>query len=101
MPQTKFLLEESDIPTHWYNVVADMPNPPLPPLGPDGKPLPPEALAAKKRGEPRTILFNLSGHGHFDMAAYDRYFAGGLEDYDYPAAAIARSMKNLPKVSAA
>lgn len=46
MPQTKFMLDESDIPTHWYNVVADMPNPPLPPLGPDGKPIGPEALMA-------------------------------------------------------
>jgi tryptophan synthase beta chain len=46
MPQTKILLDESDIPTHWYNVVADMPNPPTPPLGPDGKPIGPEALAA-------------------------------------------------------
>jgi tryptophan synthase beta chain len=46
MPQTKIILEESDIPTHWYNVVADMPNPPLPPLGPDGKPIGPEALVA-------------------------------------------------------
>lgn len=46
MSQTKFLLDEKDIPTHWYNVVADMPNPPAPPLGPDGKPIGPEALAA-------------------------------------------------------
>ena len=38
MSRTKFLLDESEIPTHWYNVVADMPNPPAPPLGPDGKP---------------------------------------------------------------
>ncbi len=59
-----------------------------------------EALAAKKTGEPKTILFNLSGHGHFDMAAYDRYFAGELEDYEYPAEAIAESMKKLPKVAA-
>ena len=57
-----------------------------------------EALAAKKAKEPRTILFNLSGHGHFDMAAYDRYFAGDLEDYDYPAAAVEASMKKLPQV---
>jgi tryptophan synthase beta chain len=57
-----------------------------------------EALAAKKLKEPRTILFNLSGHGHFDMAAYDRYFAGQLEDYAYPEAAIAASMQRLPKV---
>ena len=46
MPQTKILLPESDIPTHWYNVVADMPNRPAPPLGPDGKPIGPEALTA-------------------------------------------------------
>ncbi len=46
MSQTKILLDESDIPTHWYNVVADMPNPPAPPLGPDGKPIGPEALTA-------------------------------------------------------
>ena len=43
---TKILLQESDMPTHWYNVVADMPNPPAPPLGPDGKPVGPDALAA-------------------------------------------------------
>jgi pyridoxal-phosphate dependent TrpB-like enzyme len=46
MTQSKILLEENDIPTHWYNVVADMPNAPPPPLGPDGQPVPPEALAA-------------------------------------------------------
>jgi len=58
-----------------------------------------EALAAKASDKPRTILFNLSGHGHFDMAAYDKYFAGELEDYVYPEAAIAASMQNLPKVA--
>ena len=46
MQQVKILLDESDIPENWYNVVADMPNPPAPPLGPDGKPIGPEALAA-------------------------------------------------------
>jgi tryptophan synthase beta chain len=59
-----------------------------------------EALAAKKTGEPKVILFNLSGHGHFDMAAYDKYFAGQLEDYEYPKAAIEESIKHLPKVAA-
>jgi tryptophan synthase beta chain len=59
-----------------------------------------EALAAKKAKEPRTILFNLSGHGHFDMAAYDKFFAGQLEDFAYPEAAVAESMKKLPKVAA-
>ena len=44
MSQTKILLNESEIPTHWYTVIADMPNPPSPPLGPDGKPVPPPEL---------------------------------------------------------
>ena len=39
-----------------------------------------EALAAKEEGRQRTILFNLSGHGHFDLAAYEKYLAGSLED---------------------
>lgn len=43
-----------------------------------------EALAAKARGSGAVILFNLSGHGHFDMAAYDRYLAGQLGDYALP-----------------
>lgn len=46
MSQVKFTLDEADIPREWYNVVADMTNPPAPPLGPDGKPIGPEALAA-------------------------------------------------------
>jgi tryptophan synthase beta chain len=45
MSQTKFVLQEHDIPTHWYNVVADMPNRPAPVLGPDGKPITPDSLA--------------------------------------------------------
>jgi len=57
-----------------------------------------EALRCKESGEPKTLLFNLSGHGHFDMASYDRYFAGKLEDYDYPQEAVAASLAHLPKV---
>jgi tryptophan synthase beta chain len=57
-----------------------------------------EALTCKKTGEGKTILFNLSGHGHFDMASYDKYFSGQLEDYHYPEAAVAEAMKRLPKV---
>lgn len=45
MYSTKILLDEDEIPTHWYNVVADMPNRPAPVLDPDGKPIGPEALA--------------------------------------------------------
>jgi predicted alternative tryptophan synthase beta-subunit len=57
-----------------------------------------EALRCKESGEAKTIFFNLTGHGHFDMAAYDRYFAGDLEDFDYPAEAIQASLKHLPKI---
>ena len=57
-----------------------------------------EALRCKQTGEPKTLFFNLSGHGHFDMSAYESYFAGKLEDFEYPAEAIQESLKHLPKV---
>lgn len=57
-----------------------------------------EAMEAKRLGEKRVILFNLSGHGNFDLAAYESYFAGQLEDYKYPSAAIQQAMVGLPKV---
>jgi tryptophan synthase beta chain len=60
-----------------------------------------EALRCKGTGEPKTLFFNLSGHGHFDMAAYDKYFSGELEDYEYPDAAIRQALDHLPKVAAA
>jgi tryptophan synthase beta chain len=55
-----------------------------------------EALAARDAGESKVILFNLSGHGHFDLGAYDQYFAGGLQDYAYPAEAVQEAMKAVP-----
>jgi len=58
-----------------------------------------EALEAKEAGEPRTILFSLSGHGHFDLAAYDAYLAGKLEDYEYPEELIQKALQDLPQVS--
>ena len=58
-----------------------------------------EALLAKEEGKEKTILFNLSGHGHVDMAAYDAYFSGDLEDYEYPEEAIKESLAHLPKVN--
>ena len=57
-----------------------------------------EALDAKRKGEARVILFNLSGHGDFDMAAYQAYLAGELHDYEYPQDAIAKAMQDLPQV---
>ncbi len=58
-----------------------------------------EALACKASGEKKVIAFNLSGHGHFDMGAYDAYLKGNLEDYDYPAAAVQEALHHLPQVS--
>jgi tryptophan synthase beta chain len=57
-----------------------------------------EALEAKEKGEKRVILFNLSGNGYFDMAAYEAYNQGKLEDYEYPAAAVQAAMARLPEV---
>ncbi len=57
-----------------------------------------EALQAKEAGQEKVILFNLSGHGHFDMAAYDAYFAGNLQDFEYPAEAVAAAQQRMPQV---
>ena len=58
-----------------------------------------EALKCKETGEKKVIAFNLSGHGHFDMSAYEAYMKGGLQDYDYPQRAIEEAMKDLPKIA--
>jgi tryptophan synthase beta chain len=58
-----------------------------------------EALDAKAKGEKRIILFNLSGHGHFDLSAYEGYLSGALEDYTYPREAVEEAMKSLPEVA--
>jgi tryptophan synthase beta chain len=57
-----------------------------------------EALVCKRDGVKKVIVFNLSGHGHFDMMAYDAYLGGQLENYAYPAEHVAEAMGHLPKV---
>ena len=57
-----------------------------------------QALEAKEAGEERVILFNLCGHGHFDLSAYERYLSGDLEDYEYPAEKVAAALAALPAV---
>jgi tryptophan synthase beta chain len=57
-----------------------------------------EALRAKESGEGKVILFNLSGHGYFDMAAYDMYFSGSMEDIEYSEDKVKASINNLPKI---
>jgi tryptophan synthase beta chain len=59
-----------------------------------------EALRCKQEGVSRTILFNLCGHGHFDMQAYIDYQAGKLEDRGYDETELSASIANLPKVAA-
>ncbi len=53
---------------------------------------------AKKATEEDIIVFNFSGHGHFDLAAYDAYFNGEMRDYEYPEEEIERAIKNLPEI---
>jgi tryptophan synthase beta chain len=57
-----------------------------------------EALAARENGEKKVILFNLSGHGHFDMGAYDAYLSGSLPNHEMPEEELRRSLAGLPKV---
>ncbi len=57
-----------------------------------------EAKACRERGEEKAILFNLSGHGHFDLNAYDEYFARNLVNYTYPREKVEEAMSHLPKV---
>ncbi len=57
-----------------------------------------EAQKCKQSGEKKTIIFNFSGHGHFDLGAYDAYLGGKLEDYQYPEEKIKEALKQLPKI---
>jgi tryptophan synthase beta chain len=58
-----------------------------------------EALACKKTGEEKTILFNCSGHGNFDMSAYDAFYGGKLVDYEYPDELIKEALGRIPKIA--
>ncbi|MEM0497991.1 MAG: TrpB-like pyridoxal phosphate-dependent enzyme [Methanothrix sp.] len=62
------------------------------------KPAIDEAIRCRKTGEEKTLLINLSGHGHFDLSAYDAYNDGILEDYEYPEELVRQSLARLPKV---
>ena len=54
-----------------------------------------EAMKAK---EGQVIVFNLSGHGHFDLSAYDAYLTGKIKDYEYPEDEIKKALAHIPKV---
>jgi tryptophan synthase beta chain len=55
-----------------------------------------EAIAAREAGEARVILFNLCGHGHFDLSSYERYLSGSLEDYEYPREKVEAAQALMP-----
>jgi tryptophan synthase beta chain len=57
-----------------------------------------EALQCKESGEAKTILIAHSGHGHFDLAAYDAYLTGKLVDYALPEEDIKKALEELPKI---
>jgi tryptophan synthase beta chain len=57
-----------------------------------------EALRCQREGRGQTIVFNLSGHGHFDLGAYEQFLAGQLRDYEYPAEKIEEALRALPQV---
>ncbi len=59
-----------------------------------------EALKCKESGEKKNILLALSGHGHFDLGAYEKYLSGELEDYEYPKEKVEEALKQLPQVPA-
>lgn len=116
----KYILAERDIPKSWYNVIGDLVEAvsytqlkcfeaAVTFARTEGIIVAPEtshavcgvideALKAKEEGKEKTILFNLSGHGHFDMAAYEKYFAGELVDYEYPADKVHEALAHLPSV---
>ncbi len=57
-----------------------------------------EALKCRESGEAKTILLAHSGHGHFDLGAYEEYLSGKLQDYEYPEAKVKEALKHLPQV---
>jgi tryptophan synthase beta chain len=57
-----------------------------------------EALACREAGEPKVILFNCSGHGHFDLAAYDAYRSNELPDYELEEVKIQKALAELPEI---
>jgi tryptophan synthase beta chain len=59
-----------------------------------------EAVRCREEGVSQAILFNLCGHGHFDMGAYIDYFAGSLEDHAYAEEEVAMALAGLPTVAA-
>jgi tryptophan synthase beta chain len=58
-----------------------------------------EAIKCREQKEEKVIVFNFSGHGHFDLAAYDAFLSNKLENYEHPEEKIQEALKDLPKVA--
>jgi len=58
-----------------------------------------EAIKAREEGKTKTILFNLSGHGFLDLSAFEQYFSGKLENFEYPDENIKKALEHLPKIN--
>jgi tryptophan synthase beta chain len=58
-----------------------------------------EALACKESGEEKVILTALCGHGHLDLASYEKYLSGEMVDYDLPDSVIAEAMASVPVIA--
>jgi len=57
-----------------------------------------EAIRCREEGREECIVFNFSGHGYFDLSAYEKYLNGELEDYEHPEEEIEKTLSQLPKV---
>ena len=57
-----------------------------------------EAIKCREEGTPRVIVFNFSGHGHFDLSAYEKYMSNELIDYEYPEAEVQKSLAKIPQI---
>ena len=57
-----------------------------------------KALECKESGEAKTIFFNLSGHGDFDLAAYEEYLAGKLQDFEYTEEMLEQGLSTIPAI---
>jgi len=57
-----------------------------------------DAIKCRETGEEKTIFFANSGHGHFDLAAYDAYYQGKLKDFELPGEELKKALKSLPRI---
>lgn len=92
----KIYLQESEMPTRWYNLRADMKNKPAPESSHAIRAAIDEAVRCRETGEEKTILFGLTGTGYFDMVAYEKFHNGEMSDYIPTDADLQTGFDGLP-----